>query len=262
MSLGGAALPGSAPVVSSLRRVPVELVVFAVALAARTAVVLRSGGFLGNYGYDASVYYAAADALIHGRMPYRDFVLLHPPGLMLAVTPFALLGRLTTDHIGYAGANLGFCIVGALNAVLVVRVVKRLGLGARSAAVGGLFYAAWFTSVSAEFLARLDQVRHASIINRGVATLVAANAHRRSYCELLVAGAPRRSKGSPRLRARRIRSAPPVAIATAFRATVTGVGTPVMAATDSKAQRPISQSRRAGGRHGSRQTAPHSGYHG
>src|SRR5664279_4721162 len=187
MSLGGAALPGSAPVLSIPRHVPVELVVLAFALAARPAVVLRSGGFLGNYGYDTSVYYAAADALIHGRMPYRDFVLLHPPGLMLAVTPFALLGRLTTDHIGYAGANLGFSVVGALTAVLVVRVVKTLGLGARGAAVGGLFYAAWFTSVSAEFLARLEPLGNL-LLAAGLYAVILARA-RRGWPLFALAGA-------------------------------------------------------------------------
>jgi alpha-1,2-mannosyltransferase len=136
--------------------VRLELAVFVIALAVRVSVVLRSGGFNGNYGYDAGVYYSAAAALIHGRVPYRDFVLLHPPGIMLALSPAAWVGRITTDHIGFASANLGFSTIGAVNAALVVLVARRLGLGVRSAAVGGLFYALWFGSAGAEFLARLE----------------------------------------------------------------------------------------------------------
>lgn len=132
------------------------MLVFLVALAVRLAFVLRSGGFRGDYGYDSGVYYAAADALIHGRVPYREFVLLHPPALMVALTPSALLGRLTTDHLGFASANLGMTIIGAVNAALVVSVGRRLGLGSRAAVIGGLFYALWFGAASAEFLARLE----------------------------------------------------------------------------------------------------------
>ncbi len=133
-----------------------ELAVFALALAARLAMVLTSGGLQGNYGYDASVYYAAADGLVHGRLPYRDFILLHPPGIMLALTPFAWLGRLTTDDTGFILANLAFSTLGALNAVLVVRIAKHAGLGRRAALLGGCFYAVWFGAVQAEYLARLE----------------------------------------------------------------------------------------------------------
>ena len=133
-----------------------EVGVFAVAFAVRLCVVLTSGGLQGNYGYDASVYYAAADGLVHGRLPYRDFVLLHPPGIVLALAPFAWIGRLTTDHSGFIVANLGFTALGAINAVLVVRLAKRLGLGRWAALIGGCFYALWFGSVQAEYLARLE----------------------------------------------------------------------------------------------------------
>lgn len=132
------------------------LSVFGLAVAARLSVVLASGGFGGNYGYDASVYYAAADGLTHGRWPYRDFVLLHPPGLMLVLTPFAWLGRLTSDHTGFAAASLGFICLGALNAVLVLQVGRAMDLGRWPAVLGGGFYAVWFGSVQAEYLPRLE----------------------------------------------------------------------------------------------------------
>ncbi len=59
------------------------------AVAARVAVIVRHGGLHGDFGYDPGVYFAAGDAFVHGRLPYRDFVLIHPPLEMLVLAPFA-----------------------------------------------------------------------------------------------------------------------------------------------------------------------------
>jgi alpha-1,2-mannosyltransferase len=127
------------------------------AFALRFGIVLFShGGPGGMYGYDAGVYYSASDALIHGRVPYRDFVFLHPPAIMLALSPFAALGRVTSDPTGYLIANLFFNVVAAVNAVLVWLIARRLGFGARSALLGGLFYAGWWGAISAEIGVRLE----------------------------------------------------------------------------------------------------------
>ncbi len=140
---------------------PVQLrilaALFTVAFALRLALVAHSrGGFLGNYGYDAAVYYSAADSLLQGRLPYRDFVLVHPPALMLALTPFAGLGRLIGDQTGFVLGNLAFTALGAVNASLVVRVAQRFGLSRAAALLGGGFYAVWFGAVDAEISMRLE----------------------------------------------------------------------------------------------------------
>lgn len=132
------------------------VVVFGVAFGLRLLVPLTSGGLVGNYSYDASVYYSAGAALIHGRVPYRDFILLHPPGVALAAAPAAAIGRLSSDHTGFALATLEFTALGAASAVLVVVVARRLGIRWRAAAAGGLFYAMWFPSVRNEYLSRLE----------------------------------------------------------------------------------------------------------
>jgi alpha-1,2-mannosyltransferase len=132
------------------------VVVFSVAFGLRLLVPLTSRGFVGNYSYDASVYYSAGAALIHGIVPYRDFVLLHPPGVALAVAPAAWIGRLTSDHIGFTLATLQFAAFGAASAVLVLLVARGLGVGWRAATAGGLFYAMWFPSVRNEYLSRLE----------------------------------------------------------------------------------------------------------
>jgi alpha-1,2-mannosyltransferase len=131
-------------------------VVFSVAFALRLLVPLTNRGLVGNYSYDASVYYSAGAALIHGRVPYRDFILLHPPGVALAVAPAAWIGRLTSDHTGFALATLQFTALGAASAALVAVVARGLGVGWRAATAGGLFYALWFLSVRNEYLSRLE----------------------------------------------------------------------------------------------------------
>lgn len=125
--------------------------VVVVAFAARLGMVLRGAGLEGLHGYDDGVYYAAASSLVNGRVPYRDFVLLHPPGIVLLLAPFALLGRLTSDHVGFAVARVAFMLLSAANAGAIA------ALGARSrrpaalvaAAAGGLFAALWYSSIYA-----------------------------------------------------------------------------------------------------------------
>lgn len=122
------------------------LAVAVVAFLARLTPVLLGGGLRGlSGGYDDGVYYAAADSLTFGRLPYQDFVLLHPPGITLVLFPFALLGRLTADPIGMSVGRVAFMAVGALNAVLVARLAARWGLAA--GVLAGAVYACSFPAI-------------------------------------------------------------------------------------------------------------------
>ena len=120
------------------------------ALAARLVWLFGGRLVAGRTGYDDSVYYAAADALLHGLAPYRgDFVFVHPPVMMILGLPFALLGRLTTAYTGFVAANMAFALLGALTAALITVVARRAGAPAWGAAAAGLFYATWSISVHA-----------------------------------------------------------------------------------------------------------------
>ena len=125
----------------------------AVALVMRLVPVLRGGGLYGDLSYDGSVYYAASAGLAHGLLPYRDFLVLHPPGIMLVLLPFAAIGRLLGDAQGLAAARVGFMLLGTANAVGVSRVLARDGRGA--ALVGGLGYAVFFPAI---FMERSDSL--------------------------------------------------------------------------------------------------------
>jgi hypothetical protein len=130
--------------------------VFVIALLARMVPALAGAGFGGLYRYDPGVYYAAGTALSYGRLPYTDFVFLHPPAILLVLSPFSWVGRATSDHTGFVTASVAFMALGALNAVLVMRVARRMRLGARAALLGGLFYALWPGALAAEWELRLE----------------------------------------------------------------------------------------------------------
>lgn len=124
------------------------------ALAARLIGVVLGGGLTGDLGYDDGVYYAAASSLIHGALPYRDFLFVHPPGILLLLAPFALIGSVVGDATGMAVARVAFVSLGALTAVLVAvlasRASRSAGFGGRVAGLAaGFVYALWPVPVSA-----------------------------------------------------------------------------------------------------------------
>ncbi|MEV8177404.1 phospholipid carrier-dependent glycosyltransferase [Cellulosimicrobium funkei] len=132
----------------------VAAVVAGLAFLVRWHLVGGSAGIGGYRGYDDGVYFSAAVALVHGRVPYRDFLLLHPPGSTLALTPFAALTTWTSDDHALVAARVGIMLVGAANAVLVTRVARRWGTTA--AVVGGVLYALSYAAAWAERLTLLE----------------------------------------------------------------------------------------------------------
>lgn len=129
-------------------------VVAATALTARLVPLLKGAGLLGLGNYDDAVYYAAAIDVAHGYLPYRDFLLLHPPGIVLMLTPFALIGRLTSEHDGFALARVAWIALGTVNAVLVSRILRPVGLA--GALLGGLCYALLYPAVNVEWTTQLQ----------------------------------------------------------------------------------------------------------
>jgi alpha-1,2-mannosyltransferase len=132
------------------------------ALAARCWVVLNGEGLHALVGYDPGVYYGAADALVHGLIPYRDVLLLHPPGILLMLSPFAALGSVTSDPTGMAAARLAVILLGTLNAVLVTRIALRFS--AVAAVTGGAFYALWPPVVVQETQTGLQPVSNTCLL--------------------------------------------------------------------------------------------------
>jgi hypothetical protein len=118
---------------------------------ARLVPVLRGGGLTGLGNYDDGVYYASGTALLNGILPYRDYVFLHPPGIVVMLAPFGLAGQDTT---GLAVARVTWMLLGVINTVLVARILRPVGLV--EAAVGALFYATAFPAIYIEWTPMLE----------------------------------------------------------------------------------------------------------
>ncbi len=89
-----------------LRLTPVSWVIVAttaLALGLRMWQLSSPGHLTGVTEYDDGVYLGAALRLVHGVLPYRDFVLVQPPGLILIMTPVAALAKWTGTDGGDGG---------------------------------------------------------------------------------------------------------------------------------------------------------------
>jgi alpha-1,2-mannosyltransferase len=135
------------PFAARLPGVALAVLIAAVAYVARLVPVVRGGSLRGMNSYDGAVYYAAAAGLAHG-------LLLHPPGIVVALVPFAVPGRIIGDPFGMEAATLAWFGIGALNAVLVSRILRPLGVAA--ALVGGLVYAVFYPAVFIEHSTLLE----------------------------------------------------------------------------------------------------------
>ncbi len=101
-----------------------------VGFASLTGLIAGSGDFLRGYlghliWYDDGVYMAAATLFSHGVLPYRDFAFLHPPGVVVLLTPFAFAGRFVGTAVANEAARLLVVLVAIANVVLFSRVVNR-----------------------------------------------------------------------------------------------------------------------------------------
>lgn len=122
------------------------LIVFAFLI--RLISLFYAGGFDSVLGYDDGVYYSASTALNHRLIPYRDFVLVHPPGILYLLSPFVWISHFTTDAFGFYLARIFFMVVGALSTWMIYRIGSRWSRGAGIAAA--LFYAVWTPVVRIE----------------------------------------------------------------------------------------------------------------
>jgi hypothetical protein len=94
------------------------------ALVMRLATLVMAHHLSGVFEYDDGVYFGSAVMLIQGHLPYRDFVLIQPPGLTLLLTPFALLSTWTGTDRALELARLMVPLLAACNVLLLARVLR------------------------------------------------------------------------------------------------------------------------------------------
>jgi alpha-1,2-mannosyltransferase len=84
----------------------VMLAATALALAIRLYTLTRAGYFTGVTEYDDGVYLGGSIRLLQGWLPYQDWAYVQPPGILLLMTPVALLAKVTTTAYAMAAARL------------------------------------------------------------------------------------------------------------------------------------------------------------
>ena len=85
----------------------VIIVTTALALALRVYYqYTRTGFLLAVTEYDDGPYFGSALRLAAGVLPYRDFIIVQPPGITLLMTPVALLARVTGTANGMEAARV------------------------------------------------------------------------------------------------------------------------------------------------------------
>jgi alpha-1,2-mannosyltransferase len=88
----------------------------------------RPGFLLGVTEYDDGAYFGSAIRLVNGVLPYRDFVLVQPPGIALVLAPVALVAKATGTAIGLAIARVLTVLASATSVVLAGLLVRHRGL--------------------------------------------------------------------------------------------------------------------------------------
>ena len=130
--------------------------VFVFAFLARLLSLMFAGGFDSILGYDDGVYFGASAAFVHGLIPYKDFVLVHPPGILLILAPFTWISKLTSDSFAFYAARIFFMLIGATSTALIYVIAKRFNKPA--ALIAATIYAVWNPVVRVERTAYLEGI--------------------------------------------------------------------------------------------------------
>jgi len=139
---GAEAPAGGSPARSRLAaawRDPVAVVIAAatvLALGLRIYELSRPGYLLGLTEYDDGSYFGSSVHLVGGILPYRDFIFVQPPGILLLMSPVALAAKLTGTAAGMAIGRVLTMLASAGGVVLVGLLVRHRGALAALIACG------------------------------------------------------------------------------------------------------------------------------
>ena len=111
---------------------PVNLTIIIITLVALILRVYyqytRPGFLLGVTEYDDGPYFGSAVRLVHGSMPYKDFILVQPPGITLLMSPVGLLTYWTGTAWGLAMGRILTVLAGTAGVALAGLLVRHRGL--------------------------------------------------------------------------------------------------------------------------------------
>ena len=69
---------------------------------------------LGEASYDVAIYRRAGEAILAGKVPYRDFFIEYPPGSLPVFVPPALFSSSREGYASLFASEMAFVLVAAL----------------------------------------------------------------------------------------------------------------------------------------------------
>ncbi len=128
---GGAAARARAPWYRRIELTPVNVVIIVstvIALALRLYQLTRPGFLLSVTEYDDGPYFGSAVRLVNGALPYKDFLIVQPPGITYLMLPSALLSKVTGTAWGMASGRILTAAASAAGTALAGMLVRHRGL--------------------------------------------------------------------------------------------------------------------------------------
>ncbi len=125
------------------------------------ALFVHGGPLAAPTGYDDGVYFSSSALWLRGLLPYRDFVLVHPPGILWV---FALTSWLPDPGVAFVAARVLACIAGGVNALLIGCIVMRAA-GPFGGIVAAALYAIYPDAVTAERSAYLEPFLNLAVLS-------------------------------------------------------------------------------------------------
>ncbi len=133
----GAAGPGGGDRAPASRAVTAVIVAATlVGLGLRIYQLIRPGYLLGITEYDDGTDYGSAVRLIHGTLPYRDFIMVQPTGITVLMAPVALATKAAGTVAGMAVARVLTALAGTAAIGLGGLLTRHRGFAATAMTCG------------------------------------------------------------------------------------------------------------------------------
>jgi alpha-1,2-mannosyltransferase len=128
---GGGAAEASAPWYRRIELTPLNVVIIVatvIALGLRLYQLARPSFLLGVTEYDDGPYFGSAVRLVNGALPYKDFLIVQPPGITYLMLPSALLSKVAGTAWGMASGRILTAAASAAGTALAGVLVRHRGM--------------------------------------------------------------------------------------------------------------------------------------
>ena len=143
---------------------------------------LTNGNIATEHVYDDGVYFAASLNVVHGIIPYKDFIFVQPPLITIWLAPFSLLSNATGTRWAFEAARLFTDLVSVVDVCLVAFLLRNRSAIRQIFGVGIIAYSEnilWGsrTILIEPYLVALCLAAYIALLNAETIT----NSHRRMW---------------------------------------------------------------------------------